>query len=621
MEIESDLIRTDGLNKEEITEKLNQLLALDNEDYKDGFVLSIDGRWGIGKTVFWKEYTKEHLIKNGQYQEHDIAYVSLFGKHSIESINSEILLKVSRKSKIAKGIDGLKAKYYPALKEINKMTYGIGGVLGSAALSILSDTDFKGKIICFDDFERLSDNISHKDIMGLISSLKEDKKCKIVMIMHQEKLGNKHNNISSYDINSTNVDGEKNVSLNFNTSKTENSEYTEYKEKIIDIELFYSPSIDSLFNIVNNKIKYEPFKEYMIKYLKDKDIKNIRVMKRMVTALNDFDFIKDWGFLHKNSKRQIAENILEISTIYALFHFIELEKLRKYTIEKPTHHLNSDKPFPIDDKLEKILHYIYYDIEYIITPITEVLAKYINTSIIDKEKLYSVVEEDSNNFKRSQLYDDIMNLGRQYLDDFSLTSKEYSEKLYALLAQDTKIISLVHPNNFLFYIEELTRIDEQNKPQYDSLLIEAGKHYIDDFFTINEHIRYYRESEYNTVISYNKELKKYAEDTYNRVVRSQLDIKDINNALENLISSHSTSSDVARLQFLTKDDCKMYLNENKDFTEISFEYLRKKSHIAEVENFRKNLIYALKELSEENNDLTYRINRMFKIAQIEDLKE
>jgi hypothetical protein len=43
-------------------------------------------------------------------------------------------------------------------------------------------------IICFDDFERLSSKIDLKDIMGLISYLKEQKICKILLIMNEKEL-------------------------------------------------------------------------------------------------------------------------------------------------------------------------------------------------------------------------------------------------------------------------------------------------------------------------------------------------------------------------------------------------------------------------------------------------
>lgn len=607
----------DGLDKEEITKKLNEILI---PDINDGLVISIDGRWGIGKTAFWKDYVKNVLISEKKYSENDIAYISLFGQDSIESIKSEILLKVSRQTKISKVLKKVETTYSPALKEINKLTYGIGGVLGSAALSILSDADFKKKIICFDDFERISDKISHKDVMGLISSLKEDKKCKIVMILHQEKMYRNNKKLFSYDIAPAKVDDKRNIILNFNTSKDQNSEYTEYKEKIVDIELYYSPSIDSLFDIVKDNIKYDAFKEYTLRYFKDTDIKNIRVMKRVVTALNDFSFIKDWDFLHKNSERQIVENILEVSTVYAFYHFSDLKSLHDYTVRKATHHLIHEQKskFPIDDKFEAILNYIYYDREYTITPTTEVLEKYIKTSKIDIEKLKSITEEDAKVFMNSERYDEIIELTRKYLDDYSFGSQDYCKELYRLLKEDTKtIISLVQPNSFLFYIEELIKLDIDKKNDYYFLLMEASKHYIDNYLAKDDNAKVYRESEYNTIITYNEALKKYADEAYEKIMETKtVDIRIVIEALDHISSNIYKIDDINLLKFITKNECKEFLKVDKNFVEYSFEYLRK-SNIPDLKDFRVNMIDAFKELANENEDLRYRIGRIFKIANID----
>lgn len=187
-----------GLDRTELTIKLNELL--NDAKNKEGFVLSLNGEWGIGKTKFWEKYSKENLIKDDKEK---VAYISLFGKDSLEAINSTILLEISKKQEKLKLLKGLKQKYNAALGTINNLTYGIGGVLGSALLSALDNDFFENKIICFDDFERISDKLSHKDVMGLISNLKEDKKCKIVMIMHQDKICNDTSTLQSYDINST----------------------------------------------------------------------------------------------------------------------------------------------------------------------------------------------------------------------------------------------------------------------------------------------------------------------------------------------------------------------------------------------------------------------------------
>jgi hypothetical protein len=41
--------------------------------------------------------------------------------------------------------------------------------------------DFKDIIVCFDDFERLSSSMELEEVLGLISELKEQKNCSVVV--------------------------------------------------------------------------------------------------------------------------------------------------------------------------------------------------------------------------------------------------------------------------------------------------------------------------------------------------------------------------------------------------------------------------------------------------------
>jgi hypothetical protein len=43
--------------------------------------------------------------------------------------------------------------------------------------------------VCFDDFERLSPSIKLEEVLGFIAELKEQKECKVVMILNEGKLG------------------------------------------------------------------------------------------------------------------------------------------------------------------------------------------------------------------------------------------------------------------------------------------------------------------------------------------------------------------------------------------------------------------------------------------------
>lgn len=98
------------------------------------------------------------------------------------------------------------------------------GLYVTATLSFFEKKDFNDIIVCFDDFERLSEKLDVKDILGLISELKEQKNCHVVMIFNGDKI-RKDNSLAIY------------------------------KDKIIDYELDYDPSPESSFDLVKDDLQ------------------------------------------------------------------------------------------------------------------------------------------------------------------------------------------------------------------------------------------------------------------------------------------------------------------------------------------------------------------------------
>lgn len=78
------------------------------------------------------------------------------------------------------------------------MVKGISGGLinidSDTIFSFLKKEDFNNIIVCFDNIERRSDNLSLKEILGLVNLLKEYKECSVVMIFHEDELKEQDNN-------------------------------------------------------------------------------------------------------------------------------------------------------------------------------------------------------------------------------------------------------------------------------------------------------------------------------------------------------------------------------------------------------------------------------------------
>ena len=261
-----------------------RLIELFRKD--EPFVASIHGEWGVGKTHFWLDFIK-------QFENKKNAYISLFGMDSLQEIKSSIAIQVF---KINKSISKIK-KYFGILSLIPKIGSYIPGFLVS--LDLLEKKDFENIIICFDDLERHSTKLAIEDIMGFISDIKEQKNCKIFIILNEEKL-------------------------------KEDEEFIKNKEKIIDYEFNYNPSVEENYKLLKYNDKY--FKDYPLEYFKKKNIINIRIMKRVINALDDFSFVEkeiskfsDIGTI-ENMKKEIALNVISLVAVHSTDFSIDFDE-------------------------------------------------------------------------------------------------------------------------------------------------------------------------------------------------------------------------------------------------------------------------------------------------------
>lgn len=168
-----------------VAEEINRFLAS-----ADPEVLCITGPWGAGKTFAWRHY----LIAATKVALEDHAYVSLFGQNSLQDVrnsifeNTELVRPVETKERVARWKEKGErlgrqiTKYRQMLK-----SFASDGLVASAERLMFAS--LKPQIVCIDDLERAGDGLSKKDVLGLISQLKEQKKCKVVLLLNSAALG------------------------------------------------------------------------------------------------------------------------------------------------------------------------------------------------------------------------------------------------------------------------------------------------------------------------------------------------------------------------------------------------------------------------------------------------
>ncbi len=399
-------------------------------------VISINGKWGVGKTYFWHDFKEELTDKK-------TAYVSLFGKEKIADIRTDIFLQVMSKN------EKIVTKTKELVKSIKIPLIDISTLIAS-----LDSQDFKDIIVCFDDFERLS-SIKLEEVLGLISELKEQKQCKIVMILNEEEL-----------------------------EPEDQETLSKYKEKIVDYEFNYDPSPSDSLNILKDKLTV--FKGYPLeKYLIEHKVNNIRIISRIINALNDFSFIQTHIKGKPEVTTEIVGSIIEIAAINA--QTSSFDGLIQYADKKQESEFDKSSKPKKDTKYEDLLCLIEGDdwniSSFLKSDVVSILRQYCQTSLVDEESLASIIKSKINNQHLYDISDDIQETRDKHLYDMSYEVDSYVGDLWEIFEEHSnKLIiagdTYLNPRNFMYYMGQLKELDIENKEKYHNFAVEHLKSFI-----------------------------------------------------------------------------------------------------------------------------------------------
>jgi hypothetical protein len=218
-------------------------------------VMAIKGTWGVGKTFAWNKYITEASRSNRIALDH-YSYVSLFGLNSLDELKLSMFVEMIHRKHI--GTEPDKTSIATADKKLSSLSRRAIELFRGlpyakdlwSSIQSMSFYSLRNTIVCIDDFERKGKNLDAQDVMGLVSFLKENRKCKIVLILNDQSLAN-HSLI----------------------------DYKKYREKVIDIELLFNPSAPECLSIAlsnedANSRKLKGFIELL-------GINNIRIIKKI----------------------------------------------------------------------------------------------------------------------------------------------------------------------------------------------------------------------------------------------------------------------------------------------------------------------------------------------------
>ena len=292
-----------------VGDKSKNELGYLQKDISNGKVIMLSGKWGSGKTHFWKNKIQTVLNENDKKIPNN--YISLYGKTSIQEIKNEVFLKIFESMDIFKIDDksfGLAKDTANLITDITKSVSVFGFNLD---LSKIVDKSFEkldevrekqqeektkallnsGAIICFDDFERKSKDIDLNDLFGFITNLTIEFDCKVVIILNDDVFEGEEKKI-----------------------------FSNVKEKSVSKFLKYEPSIKDLFDsIFDNDKEYrklDDYKEIILRTIEETQELNARIYIQVL------DNLIEWIEKNQETDENILRCLVLVNINFILYHTI-----------------------------------------------------------------------------------------------------------------------------------------------------------------------------------------------------------------------------------------------------------------------------------------------------------
>ena len=523
------------------------------------FGIALNGKWGVGKTFFWNQLIEE------KFSAKKTAYISLFGVETIQQIKNDLLLQIYTQNGFVKKIKDKVG------------SFKLYGMDISLALSWFEKKDFENVIVCFDDFERISDKLKLKDVLGLISELKEQKKCTVVLILNKDKL--------------------------------KEDDLSKYKDKIVDYDFNYEPTVVESFSLIKDNLK--SFKQYPLEYFQRHEINNIRIMKRVINALNDYVYFENLVKDYKNIEEELVENILEISTINALELSVDFETLSKYSNPYDLDEFSKQKyGEPKQEKqknenYEKLLKYINKkNVGYFyISDITFNIIDYIKNSIVDKDSLQNSINERIKKEKYSSIQEQIRKCTHKARYDLNYSYNQYTQDLSAILESNKETLTeIISADNFLFYIHQLQEFDSENIEKYKAFAIDILKKYLCIEIKGDRYSRWVNQTISN-IKNFDIALNDYYNDFEKNMKNEKISsLESITNLMLNPIRKSSWGEEPDLLAQVNENDIEQYFYQDMNFVDDSLTFLVNSiSRHGNFKIFRNKLLNVIKRINQNGN--------------------
>lgn len=419
-------------------------------------VLCIKGKWGVGKTFGWRAFLRK-ARDDKRLALNRYAYVSLFGLNSLDELRYALFERTVSGDRIGedptletlgervKNLDsGRKIK--PLLDLIAPFFKAQSVVDTLAKAAVLT---VKKQLICFDDLERAGKNLGTREVLGLASLLKEERGCKVVLLLNDEE-------------------------------HDDHGEFERQLEKVADVTLKFEPTAAEAADIALDH--GAPFADMIRPRIEQLGITNIRVIRkierladRLANLLADYDPII--------ANEALATLVLASWSVQQPNLAPPVDVMRRYNALAISAHFGDE---PVDPDFKRFQEIVAdYPFKYANDLDKAVIdgaeAGYFQESSIRNaaEQIEAELKANSRNNALSRAWHEL------YHGSLATEDDEFLDAVHEGALKDAAFTNAVNINSAIYILRECGREDQANEVL--STYMEAHADQRPEFFDISAH--------------------------------------------------------------------------------------------------------------------------------------
>jgi hypothetical protein len=392
-------------------------------------VLCIRGKWGVGKSYTWNSLVRT-AGREGRIALKSYSYVSLFSLESIEQVKYAIFenLVASKDVGIEPNVESFKSNTDAVAKLVGKrwlsplfqLSPGKGY---GAAFQALSFLWIREQIICFDDLERTGANLRVKDVLGLASQLRDQKACKVVLILNDDALGDDENDFKLYN------------------------------EKVIDVSFEFAPDASDCARIALTEEgrHFDLLRDAVVAL----DISNIRVIKKIER------FVRRLAPLVAQLEPGVLEQTVKSLTLLTWSVHGEDAPSAAFVRDKRGHRFYGDKDEDQETADEKKWHTLIDDLGFThMDDFDQLLLEGIERGFFDDETLLAEAAKLNEQFAAAKAHGSLKEAWSLYHGTFADNEAKLTEKIIKSFHENVRFVTPFDLNGVVSLLKDLNHPED-----------------------------------------------------------------------------------------------------------------------------------------------------------------